>query len=54
MWRCVQSRRCTVTLIATGEKDTRAGTPPPVAWQSSRQLAVIPHANAAAPRVFLN
>ena len=34
--------------------DSPSGTPPPVAWQSSRQLAGIPHANAAAPRVFLS
>jgi hypothetical protein len=34
--------------------DSPSGTPPPVAWQSSRQLAGIPHANAAAPRAFLS
>jgi len=47
----VQSRRFTVTLIAPAAQPV---APPPVSLQSPRQLAGIPDANAAAPRVFLS
>jgi hypothetical protein len=36
------------------KRHPRRHAPALVAWQSSRQLAGIPHANAAAPRVFLS
>jgi hypothetical protein len=50
MWRCVQSRCFTVTLIASRRKHTpRRHAPALVAWQSSRQFAGILHANSAAP-----
>jgi len=41
-----QSRVCTVTLIAPAPQPV---APLPVALQSPRQLAGIPHANPAAP-----
>ena len=36
------------------KRHPRRHAPALVAWHSSRQLAGIPHANAAAPRVFLS
>ena len=45
MWRCVQSRRCPVTLIAP---PSPAVAQFPIALQSVRQLAGILHANRAA------
>jgi hypothetical protein len=41
-------------LLSAVKNPARRHAPALVAWQSSRQLAGIPHANAAAPRVFLS